>query len=148
MVDPKHTGTQFPPFSFDVDRDKVRAFAEAIGDPNPAYVAEDDDSFALPPTFPITFMLMGAGDMLWKELENIGVDLLRLLHSEQEYEYLAPIAPGDTIHGQPSVADVYTKSMRAFTLEFVVTETNYHNQNDVPVVREVLTIIVRHEAND
>lgn len=147
MVDPKHIGTEFPPFSYVVESENVRAFAETIGDTSPAYAATEGDAFVTPPTFGTTFMLQGAGDMLWRELEKIGVNLLRMLHSEQEYEYLAPVAPGDTIRGQSRVADVYTKSMRALTLEFIVTETQYTNQRDEPVLREVLTLIVRHEDN-
>lgn len=145
MVDPKHIGTKFTPFTYTVDLDQVRAFAAAIGDPNPAYVTDDADSFALPPTFPFSFLLLGAGDMVWKELEDIGVDLLRLLHSEQEFDYYAPVAPGDVITGQTSVTDVYSKDARAFILEYVVTETLFTNQRDEQVCRGVLTIIVRHD---
>lgn len=144
MVDPKHIGTKFPAFTFEVERGKVREFALAIGDDNPAYLADDPEQFALPPTFPTTFTFWGAGEMLWRELEGIGVDLLRLLHYEQEYEYLAPITPGDTMHGQTTIADVYTKKARAFSLEYVVAETQYTNQRDEKVLREVMTIMVQH----
>jgi hypothetical protein len=147
MVDPKHIGTQFEPFSYAVERDKVREFAEAIADPNPAYVADDPTAFALPPTFPTVFTFWGAGEKMWKDLEDIGVDLLHLLHAEQEFEYLAPILPGDTVTGQTTVADVYTKSMRAVTLEYVVAETAYTNQRGQKVLREVLTILVRHDPD-
>ena len=136
------------PFEYAVKRDNIRVFAEAIGDDNPAYFADDPAEVVLPPTFPTAFLLKGAGDMVWNQLEGIGVDLLRLLHSEQEYEYLGSIASGDTVHGQTTVADVYTKPMRAFTLEFVVTETEYTNQHGDKVLREVLTLIVRHEASE
>ena len=145
MVDPEQIGTQFEPFTYTVERGKVREFALAISDDNPAYFAGDDESFAIPPTFPITFTFWGGGDKLWKDLEGIGVDLLRLLHAEQEYEYIAPILPGDTVRGQTTIADVYTKSMRAVTLEYVVVETEYTNQRDETVLREILPIMVRHD---
>ena len=144
MVDPKHIGTQFPPFSFVVERDDVRAFAEAIGDPNPAYVAQDD-GFAIPPTFPTAFMLKGAGDMLWQELESIGVELLLMLHSEQEYEYLAPIHLGDSVMGQTALADVYTRESGLGSMEFLEFVTEYHNQHDEQVLKERSLIIVRGE---
>jgi acyl dehydratase len=146
MVDPKHIGTKLTPFSHTVELDQVRAFTEAIGDPNPVFATDDPDAFALPPTFPFSVLLLGAGDMVWKELEKIGVNLLRLLHSEQEFEYVAPILPGDTLQGQSAVTNVYTKNARAFILEYVVTETEFTNQRDETVCRTVLTIIVRHDA--
>lgn len=148
MVDPKDIGTQFEPFTHTVKPEEVATFADAIGDENPAYRQADGDAFSYPPTYPTVFIMRGAGERLWRELDGIGVNLLRLLHSEQEYEYLGTIAPGDTITGQSTVADIRVRNMRGMILETVATETLYTNQHDEPVLREVLTILVQHEAEE
>ena len=144
-MDPKHIGTKFPPFSFKVEQGKIREFALAIGDDNPAYFADDPAEVSMPPTFPTTFTFWGAEGKLWTNLESIGVSLLHILHAEQEFEYLAPIHPGDTINGQAVVKDIYEKKGRGFMLDFVAIEFNYTNQNDEPVLRVVETIVVRRE---
>jgi hypothetical protein len=139
-VDTKHIGTKFPPFSFTVERGKVREFALAIGDSNPAYYSDDP---VLPPTFPITFAFWSDANLVDK-LASLGVQIWNVLHAEQEYVYARPIRVGDTITGQATIADIYTKEGRAAgTMDFVAVAIEYTNQNGEPVLKENMLLIVR-----
>ena len=139
MVDPALKGKTFPPFSITVERVKLREFLLAIGDDNPDY---DVDDPPLPPTFPFTFLLWGGGG-LEGMVDKIGVDMWNVMHAEQEFEHLSPVHIGDTVTGQISIADIYTKKARSGELEFVEFVTSYKNQDGTPVVKERALVIIR-----
>ena len=139
MVDPSHKGKAFPAYSFTVERGKVREFALAIDDPNPAYVADDP---AIPPTFPTVFAFWGPMtlEMILKEID---VEIFNVLHSEQEYEYNTPMKVGDTITVETQISDIYTREGRSSKMDFIEFLTAYTNQNGDPVLNERALIIVR-----
>jgi hypothetical protein len=56
-------------------------------------------------------------------LQDLGVDISRLLHGEQEFEIARPITPGETLLGRTKVVDIYEKTGRSGALAFVVRET-------------------------
>jgi len=139
-VDPKYIGTKFPPFSFTVERGKVREFALAIGDDNPAYFSDDP---ALPPTFPITFAFWSDANLIDK-LASMGVQIWNVLHAEQEYIHIKPIKVNDTITGQATIADIYTKEGRsAGTMDFIAVAVEYTNQNGDLILKENMLLIAR-----
>ena len=96
-VDKAVVGKEYPPFAVTVERGKIKEFARAIGDPNPFYLDDDvgrasewGDVIA-PPTFAVTFRDDRAdGGAL---LRDLGVDISRVLHGEQEFELLRPLMP-------------------------------------------------------
>lgn len=139
MVDPSHKGKVYPTYQFTIEQGKVREFLLAIGDDNPVFAVDDPP---LPPTFPALFPFWGAGG-LEGVLNEIGVQVWNVLHSEQEYEYLAPIHVGDTVTAQPHITDIYTKDARSGKLEFVELVTDYTNQDGIPVLKERALIVVR-----
>ncbi len=51
-------GMEFGPFTFEIEKGKIKEFAMAIGDPNPLYQTGD----ALPPTFGTVIELWGGLD--------------------------------------------------------------------------------------
>jgi acyl dehydratase len=79
---------------YQVGREKIREFAEAIGDPNPAY--RGDDAIA-PPTF--AFMVSSrALDLLLAD-PDLGLRLDRIVHGAQKFSYVRPIKAGGRAHG-------------------------------------------------
>lgn len=139
MVDPSLKGKTFAPFSYTIERGKVREFLLAIGDHNPAYQVDDPP---LPPTFPTLFLFWGSGGLEGR-LKEIGIDIWNVLHAEQDYEYLAPLHIGDTVTGTMRITDVYTKSGRSGDLNFIEFTTEYRNQDGVLAVRDRALVIVR-----
>ncbi len=108
-----------------VETGKVREFARAVKDPNPLYF---DESGALaPPTFLMTIAhwLRDLGDTRLA----VKLDYRRLLHGEQEFEYVKPIRAGDVLTFRSRTKDVTEKQgKRGGTMTFVLGETEFRNQ--------------------
>ncbi|MBN1430091.1 MAG: MaoC family dehydratase N-terminal domain-containing protein [Anaerolineae bacterium] len=138
MLEPSHKGKTFPPFTYTIERSKLREFLLAVGEDDPAYDAGDPP---LPPTFPTLFAFW-SGSGLEGVLAQVGVEIYNVLHSEQEYEYLAPIHIGDTVEGQAAITNIYQKA----GMDFMEIVTDYKNQAGVPVLKDRALIIVRGEG--
>lgn len=108
-------GRTSPPRVVDVERGHVRAFADAIGDEDPAY--RDLDAAVVPP--PTFFTALRPNDAR----EGVDIDWRKLLHGEQEVEYARPLRVGDRLTLVQRIADVYTKEGKAGAMDFVVLET-------------------------
>ncbi len=139
MLDPAHKGREFPPFSYHVERGKLREFLLAIGED--AAEAEGESAL-IPPTFPTVFAFWG-GLNLEQALGELGIALWQVLHAEQEYEYLGPIRAGDTVTGHLQIADVYARA----GMDFLELRLEYVNQRGEAVLRERSLLIVRGEGS-
>jgi acyl dehydratase len=119
-------GMESPPFVITVERGRIKEFARAIGDDNPAYLddrvgqASEWGDIIAPPTFLTTFR-DGADSTAF--LKALGTDISRVLHGEQEFEIHRPIRPGETFTCRSRVVDVYEKTGRSGPMAFVVRET-------------------------
>ena len=60
-----------------------------------------------------------SGDLL----RDLGTDVSRLLHGEQEFELRRPLKPGDTLLCRSRILDIYEKTGRSGPMGFVVRET-------------------------
>ena len=146
MLDKTKIGHEFPPFSTEVEKGRLRFFAEAIGERNPictdesAAKAAGYSAIPAPPTFMFSVDLDGP-DML-PILKLLNLDIGRVLHGTQDFEYLGQIYAGDSITQKSKIADIYDKKNGA--LEFVVQESTYTNQNDELVGRAQQTLVYRN----
>jgi acyl dehydratase len=139
-------GKEYPPFVVTVERGKVKEFARAIGDLNPFYV---DDAVGgaspwrdviAPPTFPITFR-NEAGDS-GALLRDLGVDISRVLHGEQEFEIHRQIVPGETFVCRTRIVDIYEKTGRSGPMAFVVRETAVTDRtNEIVATMRHVTVV-------
>ena len=75
-------------------------------------------------------------------IKKLGVDLAKVLHGEQSFEYHEDVCAGDTLTFDSKVTDIFDKKNGA--LEFVVKDTVITNQNDVRVATLRQTIVVRN----
>lgn len=137
-------GMTFEPFTFTIERGKIREFAMAIGDQNPIYydikVAQKEGfrDIPIPPTFPTVIEMWGGADFDTL-IQLLHLNPLKVLHGEQKYEYLGEICAGDVITGKTSVIKAEAKKgMKLFTLQ-----TNYTNQNTQKVLVSLSVIIER-----
>jgi acyl dehydratase len=94
-------GHTYPPTSYEVGREKIREFADAIGDANDAY-REPVHARSLgypdviaPPTFPV--VVARAAQIVAFADPDLGVDFTRLVHGEQRFAYRRPIVAGDVL---------------------------------------------------
>lgn len=146
MIDRDNIGKTFEPLIVDVEKGQLKFFAKATAENNPIYTDEAAAKAAgyaalpAPPTF--GFSLGIAKPNPFDNFLDIGIDLNRVLHASQEFEYLEPILAGDTITLRDSVKDIYDKKDGA--LEFVIFETKATNQDGKPVLNMTNTLVVRN----
>jgi acyl dehydratase len=147
-LDKSFVGRSFAPFSFEVDKSKIRELAQALGDENPIFRYEEAARAAgLPgivasPTFPTLLKWWGDGGSV-THIKAMGGDVLRLLHGEEEYEYHGLIRPGDVITGRTKVVSIDEKEGRSGHLDITTLKTEYHNQHGELVVVARSTIVIR-----
>jgi acyl dehydratase len=149
MFDSSNVGRSFSPFTIDVERCKIHELALAIGDNNPIYHSREAaqaagyDDVPLYPTGPTLFNFWGNTKM-GRQLAETGLNVMGILHGEEEYEYLAPIYPGDTLTGVTTITSGKSRQGRdGSTMDIVTTETRYTNQRDQHVLSTRTTVVVR-----
>jgi acyl dehydratase len=93
MADPQQLiGTSFTlerPYT--ISREKIAEFAQAIGDDNPAY--QGDDPVA-PPTIASVLVTKAWNAMFARP--DFDLELKRMIHADQSFEWNRPIRAGDT----------------------------------------------------
>ena len=108
-----------------VERGKIAEFARAVKEDNPAYAK--GEAPPAPPTFLMT-IAHWIGN-LGETRQGIKLDYRRLLHGEQEFEYVRPIRAGDVLTFRSRTKDVFQKEgKRGGTMTFVLGETEFKNQ--------------------
>jgi acyl dehydratase len=128
-----------------VERGRIKDFARAIGDMNPFYLddrvgqASEWGDVIAPPTFMTTFRADGETGSLLSEL---GTDISRVLHGEQEFELHRPVRPGETFVCRSRITDIYEKTGRSGPMAFVARETAVTDRaNEVVAVIRHITVI-------
>ncbi|MEW6643020.1 MAG: MaoC family dehydratase N-terminal domain-containing protein [Pseudomonadota bacterium] len=147
MVDQSAVGHRFTPVTAHVEPGRLRYFFNTLGETNPVYrnaaVAQAGGYAAVPvpPTYLFCLEMMDA-EKPFEFLEQLDIDLARVLHGEQSFAYHAPVMVGDTLTFQPQVKSVTDKKGGAMTL--IVVETAVTNQHGVHVADTSRTIVVRN----
>ena len=118
-LDAGFIGRTYPPTAvYEVGREKIREFADAIGDPNPVYrdaaVAQDlgHRDVLAPPTFPIAITWPAATVII--EDPDLGLDFSRVLHGEQRFVYTRPIYADDQLTATVVIEDVSERMGQGF----------------------------------
>jgi len=120
-------GKEYPPWPVTVERGRIKDFARALGDLNPFYLddqvgaASEWGDVIAPPTFPVSFRDERADSAAL--LRDLGVDISRVLHGEQEFEIHRQLRPGETYLCRTKVLDIYEKAGKSGPMAFVVRET-------------------------
>ncbi|HKD68243.1 MAG TPA: MaoC family dehydratase N-terminal domain-containing protein [Candidatus Binataceae bacterium] len=144
MVDRSFIGRTSRTFSMPIEWGKVREFARAIKDPNPAYLDSDfaarvHGGIPIPPTFLMTSMAWEIPE--WESGRVIELDYSNGVHGEQEFQLLRPIFVGDVLSWTQRIADIHEKDgARGGKMKFAVIEGNYFNQRgeQVAISRSVM----------
>ncbi|HEX4896343.1 MAG TPA: MaoC family dehydratase N-terminal domain-containing protein [Solimonas sp.] len=146
VIDKKHIGYAPPPILWDVEKGRIAFFARVVGLTDPIYTDEGAAKAAgyrgivAPPTF--IFGAPGDSGETMQLIETLEIDLGKVLHGEQRFDYHAPVCAGDTLRFQSKVTDIYDKKGGA--LEFVVNDTKVTNQLGEHVADLHSVIVVRH----
>ncbi len=149
MFDTSKIGYSFSPFPVSIERTKLRELALAIGDPNPIYqdqqatqAAGYEDVLLLPTT--ATIFLFWENTHFIEQLAELGLDVVRLIHREESYEYLAPLHPGETLTGVMTVLDGSTRKGPGNTsIDLVTLRLSYTNIDGQTVLVATTRLVSR-----
>lgn len=143
MIDKKWIGHELPASVLQIERNRLKFFAKAIGETNPIYTdpsAARDAGYPdlpAPPTFLFAAELDSGTSMTL--LADLQIPIAKLLHGEQSFTYHRSACSGDTVTVRSTVTDIYDKKNGA--LEFVVKTSRATNQQD-ELVAELRTVLV------
>jgi len=155
MADKSKLGMEFPPYSIKVGKNKIAEFVAAVAqkedtehireiyrDTDAAKKAGYED-VPVPPTYATSFVFWTGGGLLGT-VNAVGADLGKLLHSEEEYEYYAPICAGDVITRKMKVVDMYErgkKERKGRYVQVTILETEMINQRGELVLKARTTFM-------
>ena len=97
--------------TFEVGREHIRQFADAIGDPNPIYrdkaaaQAAGHPDVVAPPTFLTVLGFRFGGDSPVVD-PALGLNYALVVHGEQKFELHRPVVAGDVLSTVTRVADI------------------------------------------
>lgn len=134
-VDRALIGYALPAFDVVASAEHLAQFARAIG------------MSTVPDVAPPTYMkaVEGQNNSSRRILDALAVDLKRVLHAEQQFDYLAPIRTGDVLRVQRTVTDVYER--KNGQMEFIVIESSVTRVADGELAgRSRQIVLVRHPA--
>ena len=101
-LDPSFIGKRYPPSeSYLVSREKIVEFADAVGDPNPAYRNVDaaralgHPDVVAPPTFLVVLTMRASAQVIFDP--ELGLDYSMVVHGEQSFAYERPVHAGDEL---------------------------------------------------
>jgi len=131
-------GKEYPPTTTEATLDAMQDYARAYNEDNPAFLdSKRAGGVVAPPMYAIV--------MIWSSImgvvgdTDLKVDVVRLLHGEQDMEFFAPIRPGDKISSVARIASIETKA----TGETLVLEINAKNQAGQVVNRSLFNAFIR-----
>ena len=122
------TGKSYPPVESRIERERVRAFARAIG---------ADPEAGVPPTYAAVYALFSTAAQLFDDAEA-DVDFAHLLHSDQEFTWTRHPEVGELVRASGTVEeDADRRNLRFLTYATEVTSEGE------PLCRSRMVTVIR-----
>jgi acyl dehydratase len=156
-VDPSLVGRRYGPYRYELGLEKMREFAYAPmgGVPSMSFGAQPTDLHPLLhdeeaakagpygsviafPTFAVTFAIAPFAAAITDPA--LKIDLVRLVHGDQDFEFFGVMRPGDVMTTTGELTSIFEKAK----MDFVSMRTESRNQRGELVVRGDWTAIIRH----
>ncbi|HEY0487029.1 MAG TPA: MaoC family dehydratase N-terminal domain-containing protein [Mycobacteriales bacterium] len=131
---------------YEVGREKIREFADAIGDTNEAYrdpeVARKlgHPDVIAPPTFPVVMSMRASAELVADP--ELGLDYSRVVHGEQRFAYSRPVHAGDRLVSVLTVDSIRSAGGN----DLLGTRTELRTPEGELVVTAYSTIVARGTA--
>jgi acyl dehydratase len=146
-LDPSFVGRTYPPTPpYEVGREKIREFADAVGATHAAHRdtaaarALGHPDVVAPPTFPIVITLP-AGHQIISD-PQLGIDYSRVVHGDQKFRYTRPVYAGDRLTCVCTVEEITSRGGH----DFVTTRADVATEAGEPVVAVWSKLVVRGES--
>jgi acyl dehydratase len=136
-------GKTYPPFEYEVGREKIREYAYAVGETDQIHIDRDAARAAgfrdvvAPPMFAVVYSAGSIAPAIFDP--DVGMNFAMMVHGGQEFVWGEPVCSGDTVVTVTEFKDHSEDDMR----KFFVFETVSTNQNGQEVCRGTWTNIVR-----
>ncbi len=136
-------GKTWPVAEYEVGREKIREYANAVGEANPVHhdpAAAREAGFrnvVAPPMFCVVYSAPAMGPAILDS--EIGINLAAMVHGSQEFVWGEPVCAGDVITTTPRFVDMSEKDGKTF----YVFESTSVNQDGAETVKATWTNIVR-----
>ena len=124
-------GKVYEPVTLEIDAGFVARFASAVG---------DDGSF-VPPTIVTAPEIVSGLDHVVADQE-LGLDFSRVVHSDQEYEWIRPVQLGDVLVARSTIESIRFRGGH----EFLTLRTEMRDAAGEMVVVARTGLIVRGES--
>lgn len=146
-VNPDYAGRQYPPAGpFEVTREQVAAFADAVGATGPAHrdtaaaQALGHADVVAPPTFAVRLAQQCEAQLV--QDPDAGIDFSRVVHGQEGFVHHRPIVAGDRLTGV-----LHVDTMReAGGHGMVATRVELIDADGAAVTTVTSTIVVRGEG--
>jgi acyl dehydratase len=142
-VDTQAAGKAYEPKIYAVGREKVREFANAVGETNPIHLdveaarAAGYADVVAPPMFAVVYSAPAMAPAVLDP--EVGINLAMMVHGGQEFVWGKPVVAGEETTTTASVKDISERGGKGF----YVFETVSTNQDGDTVATGTWTNIVR-----
>ena len=142
-VNTEAIGKEWPAVDYEVGREKIREYANAVGETNPVHHdpeaarAAGFRNVVAPPMFCVVYSAPAVGPGILDP--EVGINLAAMVHGGQEFTWGEPVCAGDTITTRAKLVDVSERN----GMGFYVFESVSTNQDGAETVRGTWTDIVR-----
>jgi acyl dehydratase len=142
-VNTKAIGKRYDPVTYAVGREKIREYARAVGETDPACMdleaarAAGYADLLAPPMFAVVYSAPAVGPPIFDP--EIELNFAMMVHGGQEFEWGEPVVAGDEITTTASVKDISETDGRGY----YVFESISTNQRGEQVCLGTWTNIVR-----
>jgi acyl dehydratase len=135
----------YAPVTYAVGREKIREYAQAVGETNPLHLdveaarAAGHRDVVAPPMFVVVYTSPAIGPAMLDP--DVGIDFARMVHGAQEFAWGALVVAGDEISTEVELADVSERG----GMGFYVFESRSDNEQGERVCTGTWTCIVRRD---
>ncbi|MGI8631342.1 MAG: FAS1-like dehydratase domain-containing protein [Solirubrobacterales bacterium] len=139
-------GRTYPPHTYEVGREKIREYAQAVNESDRIHYEHDAAQAAgfravvAPPMFAVVYSGGALGPAILDP--ELGIDFSKLVHGAQEFTWGEPVCAGDTITTTVEFTERFDKGDNAFYLFTSRSE----NQDGQQVSEGTWTNIIRGAA--
>jgi acyl dehydratase len=134
-------GKQYAPQDYGVTAEAVMNYARAYNDDNPWFIdTKRAGGIIAPPMFGVVTGWLSIMRVITDSA--LGVDVLRLLHGEQDMDFLRPMVPGDILTSVATITAIADEPAG----ESLAVEVQCTNQRGESVQRMMFTALIRSRS--
>ena len=137
-LDREYIGKTYRSGPHSVEAESIRKYALATNETNPIYFHSDDiEELVSPPLYPVVFLPMVLNQLV-DDADRIGLDTLRLVHSQHKVTWKDLLRPGDQIHLNATIVNMKQHGIHdTMDLEII------YSRMDEPIIEMLYQMLIR-----